>query len=95
MIKNQSALLANAEFRINGAARTCSKRQAALHRRGRGEKDAVLAARGGSRTHRARVASDPGLGANQLVHALDRILAYRTPLKLLPIVEEFLHDVHL
>jgi len=27
------------------------------------------------------------------VHALDRILAYRTPLKLLPIVEEFLHDM--
>jgi hypothetical protein len=30
---------------------------------------------------------------NRLVHALDRILAYRTPLKVLPVVEEFLRDM--
>jgi acetylornithine deacetylase/succinyl-diaminopimelate desuccinylase-like protein len=30
---------------------------------------------------------------NRLVHALDRILAYRTPLRVLPVVEEFLHDM--
>jgi acetylornithine deacetylase/succinyl-diaminopimelate desuccinylase-like protein len=30
---------------------------------------------------------------NRLVRALDRILAYRTPLKVLPVVEEFLHEM--
>lgn len=30
---------------------------------------------------------------NRLVRALDRILAYRTPLKVLPVVEEFLRDM--
>jgi acetylornithine deacetylase/succinyl-diaminopimelate desuccinylase-like protein len=30
---------------------------------------------------------------NRLVHALDRILAYRTPLRVLPVVEEFLRDM--
>ena len=30
---------------------------------------------------------------NRLVHALDRVLAYRTPLKVLPVVEEFLRDM--
>lgn len=30
---------------------------------------------------------------NRLVRALDRILAYRTPLKVLPVVEEFLQDM--
>ena len=30
---------------------------------------------------------------NRLVRALDRILAYRTPLRVLPVVEEFLHDM--
>jgi acetylornithine deacetylase/succinyl-diaminopimelate desuccinylase-like protein len=30
---------------------------------------------------------------NRLVHALDKIIAYRTPLKVLPVVEEFLHEM--
>jgi acetylornithine deacetylase/succinyl-diaminopimelate desuccinylase-like protein len=30
---------------------------------------------------------------NRLVRALDRILAYQTPLTVLPVVEEFLHDM--
>jgi acetylornithine deacetylase/succinyl-diaminopimelate desuccinylase-like protein len=30
---------------------------------------------------------------NRLVHALDRILAYRTPLSVLPVVDEFLRDM--
>src|SRR5207253_7353857 len=30
---------------------------------------------------------------NRLVHALDQITSYRTPLKVLPVVEEFLHDM--
>ena len=30
---------------------------------------------------------------NRLVHALDRVLAYRTPLRVLPVVDEFLRDM--
>jgi acetylornithine deacetylase/succinyl-diaminopimelate desuccinylase-like protein len=35
----------------------------------------------------------PDSAPNRLVHALDRILAYRTPLKVLPVVEEFLREM--
>ena len=35
----------------------------------------------------------PESAPNRLVRALDRILAYRTPLKVLPVVEEFLRDM--
>jgi acetylornithine deacetylase/succinyl-diaminopimelate desuccinylase-like protein len=35
----------------------------------------------------------PDSAPNRLVRALDRILAYRTPLKVLPVVEEFLQDM--
>jgi acetylornithine deacetylase/succinyl-diaminopimelate desuccinylase-like protein len=35
----------------------------------------------------------PDSAPNRLVCALDRILAYRTPLKVLPVVEEFLQDM--
>ena len=35
----------------------------------------------------------PDSAPNRLVRALDRILVYRTPLKVLPVVEEFLHDM--
>jgi acetylornithine deacetylase/succinyl-diaminopimelate desuccinylase-like protein len=35
----------------------------------------------------------PDSAPNRLVHALDHILAYRTPLKVLPVVEEFLRDM--
>jgi len=35
----------------------------------------------------------PDSAPNRLVRALDRILAYRTPLKVLPVVEEFLRDM--
>ena len=35
----------------------------------------------------------PDSAPNRLVHALDRILAYHTPLKVLPVVEEFLRDM--
>ncbi len=36
---------------------------------------------------------NPDSAPNRLVRALDRILAYRTPLRVLPVVEEFLHDM--
>ena len=35
----------------------------------------------------------PDSAPNRLVHALDRILAYQTPLKVLPVVDEFLRDM--
>lgn len=35
----------------------------------------------------------PDSAPNRLVRALDRILAYRTPLRVLPVVEEFLHEM--
>ena len=35
----------------------------------------------------------PDSAPNRLVHALDRILAYRTPLKVLPVVDEFLREM--
>jgi acetylornithine deacetylase/succinyl-diaminopimelate desuccinylase-like protein len=35
----------------------------------------------------------PDSAPNRLVRALDRILAYRTPLRVLPVVEEFLQDM--
>ena len=36
---------------------------------------------------------NPDSAPNRLVHALNRILAYRTPLRVLPVVEEFLRDM--
>jgi acetylornithine deacetylase/succinyl-diaminopimelate desuccinylase-like protein len=36
---------------------------------------------------------NPDSAPNRLVHALDRILAYRTPLKVLPVVDEFLREM--
>ena len=35
----------------------------------------------------------PDSAPNRLVHALDRILAYRTPLRVLPVVDEFLREM--
>jgi acetylornithine deacetylase/succinyl-diaminopimelate desuccinylase-like protein len=35
----------------------------------------------------------PDSAPNRLIHALNRILAYQTPLKVLPVVEEFLHEM--
>jgi acetylornithine deacetylase/succinyl-diaminopimelate desuccinylase-like protein len=35
----------------------------------------------------------PDSAPNRLVHALDRILAYQTPLKVLPVVDEFLREM--
>ena len=36
---------------------------------------------------------NPDSAPNRLVRALNRILAYRTPLRVLPVVDEFLHDM--
>src|SRR5207249_224597 len=36
---------------------------------------------------------NPDSAPNRLVHALDRILTYRTPLRVLPVVDEFLKDM--
>ena len=45
----------------------------------------------GTPGHASRPIADSA--PNRLVRALDRILAYRTPLKVLPVVEEFLRDM--
>src|SRR3984885_1225369 len=36
---------------------------------------------------------NPDSAPDRLVHALDRILAYKTPLRVLPVVDEFLRDM--
>ena len=36
---------------------------------------------------------NPDSAPNRLVRALNRVIAYRTPLRVLPVVEEFLHDM--
>ncbi len=36
---------------------------------------------------------NPDSAPNRLVHALDRIIAYRTPLRVLPVVDEFMRDM--
>ena len=36
---------------------------------------------------------NPDSAPDRLIHALDRILAYRTPLKVLPVVDEFLREM--
>jgi acetylornithine deacetylase/succinyl-diaminopimelate desuccinylase-like protein len=36
---------------------------------------------------------NPDSAPNRLIHALDKVLAYQTPLRVLPVVEEFLQDM--
>jgi len=61
--------------------------------RGCGRKDHLLAARCSAWRpgHGSRPIADSA--PNRLVRALDRILAYRTPLRVLPVVDEFLRDM--
>lgn len=94
MIKNQRALLGNAEFGINeGGENLLENGKLRYIGVDVGEKTPfwLHVVAHGRTGHGSRPIPDSA--PNQLVHALDRILAYRTPLKLLPIVEEFLHDM--
>jgi acetylornithine deacetylase/succinyl-diaminopimelate desuccinylase-like protein len=93
-IKNQSALMGNAEFLINEGGENL---------RENGKVKYVGVDVGEKTTYWLRVTAHgrPGHGSrpnpdsapNRLVRALDRISGYRTPLRVLPVVEEFLRDM--
>ena len=94
MIANQRSLLGNAEFLINeGGENLLESGKVKYVGVDVGEKTPLwlhLVAHG-----RAGHGSEPiaDSAPNRLVQALNRILAYRTPLKVLPVVEEFLRDM--
>ena len=93
-IKNEHALLGNAEFLINEGGEN-------LFENGKvryvgidvGEKTTywLHVVAHGRPGHGSR--PNPDSAPNRLVRALDRILAYRTPLRVLPVVDEFLKDM--
>ena len=94
MIANQRDLLENAEFLINeGGENLVENGTGALHRRGCGEKTPfwLHVVAHGRPGHGSRPIADSA--PNRLVRALDRVLAYRTPYKVLPVVEEFLREM--
>jgi len=93
-IAHQRDLLENAEFLINeGGENLLENGEVKYIGVDVGEKTTfwlhVVAS--GRPGHASRPIEDSA--PNRLVHALDRILAYRTPLKVLPVVEEFLRDM--
>lgn len=93
-IKNQRDLLGNAEFLINEGGENLLD-----HGRVRyvgvdvGEKTTywLRVVAHGRPGHGSR--PNPDSAPNRLVRALDRILAYRTPFRVLPVVDEFLRDM--
>ncbi len=94
LIAHQRDLLGNAEFLINeGGENLLENGKVRYVGVDVGEKmpfwlHVVAHGRAG---HGSRPIADSA--PNRLVRALDRILAYRTPYKVLPVVEEFLRDV--
>jgi acetylornithine deacetylase/succinyl-diaminopimelate desuccinylase-like protein len=93
-IAHQRDLLENAEFLINeGGENLLENGKVKYVGVDVGEKTTfwLHVAAHGRPGHASRPISDSA--PNRLVHALDRILAYRTPLKVLPVVEEFLRDM--
>jgi acetylornithine deacetylase/succinyl-diaminopimelate desuccinylase-like protein len=94
MIANQRDLLENAEFLINeGGENLLENGKVRYIGVDVGEKTPfwLHVVAHGRPGHGSRPIPDSA--PDQLVRALDRILAYRTPIKLLPVVEEFLHDM--
>ena len=93
-IQHQRDLLGNAEFLINeGGENLLEKDKVRYISVDVGEKTAYwlhVVARGRP-GHGSRPI--PESAPNRLVRALDRILAYRTPLRVLPVVDEFLRDM--
>jgi len=94
MITNQRGLLGNAEFLINEGGENLRE----------GERVKYVGVDVGEKTPlwlhvvahgRAGHGSEPiaDSAPNRLVQALNRIIAYRPPLKVLPVVEEFLRDM--
>jgi acetylornithine deacetylase/succinyl-diaminopimelate desuccinylase-like protein len=93
-ITHQRDLLENAEFLINeGGENLLENGKVKYIGVDVGEKTTfwlhVVAS--GRPGHASRPIEDSA--PNRLVHALNRILAYRTPLKVLPVVDEFLRDM--
>jgi len=94
MIANQRDLLGNAEFLINeGGENLLENGKVRYIGVDVGEKSPfwLHVVAHGRPGHGSRPIAESA--PNQLVRALSRILAYRTPYKLLPIVEEFLRDM--
>ena len=93
-IKNQQVLLGNAEFLINeGGEDLLENGKVKYVGVDVGEKTTywlhVVAHGRPGHGSRPNVDSAP----NRLVHALNKIVAYRTPLRVLPVVDEFLRDM--
>jgi acetylornithine deacetylase/succinyl-diaminopimelate desuccinylase-like protein len=93
-IKNQRDLLENAEFLINeGGENLLEDGKVKYVGVDVGEKTTywLHVVAHGRPGHGSRPNADSA--PNRLVRALDRILAYQTPLRVLPVVEEFLRDM--
>ncbi|HZS96619.1 MAG TPA: M20/M25/M40 family metallo-hydrolase [Terriglobales bacterium] len=94
MIANHRDLLGNAEFLINeGGENLVENGRVRFIGVDVGEKTPFwlhMVARGRP-GHGSRPIADSA--PNRLVRALDRVLAYRTPYKVLPVVEEFLREM--
>ncbi|HET9308003.1 MAG TPA: M20/M25/M40 family metallo-hydrolase [Candidatus Sulfotelmatobacter sp.] len=93
-IKNQSALLENAEFLINeGGENLLENGKVKFIGIDVGEKTTywLHVVAHGRPGHGSR--PNPDSAPNRLVRALDRIIAYKTPLRVLPVVDEFLKDM--
>jgi acetylornithine deacetylase/succinyl-diaminopimelate desuccinylase-like protein len=94
MIANQRDLLGNAEFLINeGGENLLVGEKVKYIGVDVGEKSPLWlhVVAHGRPGHGSRPIPDSA--PNRLVRALDRIIAYRTPFKVLPVVEEFLQDM--
>src|SRR5437667_8115131 len=94
MIAHQRDLLGNAEFLINeGGENLLENGKVKYMGVDVGEKTPLwlhMVAHGRP-GHGSRPNSDSA--PNRLIRALDRVIQYRTPLKVLPVVEEFLRDM--
>ena len=93
-IKNQRDLLGNAEFLVNeGGENLLEAGKVKYVGVDVGEKTTywLHVVAHGRPGHGSR--PNPDSAPNRLVRALDRIIAYRTPLRVLPVVEEFLRDM--
>lgn len=93
-IKNQRELLGNAEFLINeGGENLLENGKVKYVGVDVGEKTTywLHVVAHGRPGHGSR--PNPDSAPDRLVHALNRIIAYRTPLRVLPVVDEFLKDM--
>jgi acetylornithine deacetylase/succinyl-diaminopimelate desuccinylase-like protein len=93
-ISHQRELLGNAEFLINeGGENLLEQGKVKYVGVDVGEKTTywMKVVAHGRPGHGSR--PNPDSAPNRLVRALDRIIAYRTPLRVLPVVDEFLRDM--